>query len=402
MLSNYSIVHSQEGSKEPLARLWNIDDDEIHEYLNIERKLIMVDGILRPLLDNDNFSGTRIDVIHNKIFINTLNFARADEIKNLTQINQYIDLLEFEEAFYSTTKLKSNLGGILKLADVYNAAAIGYIDVEFNNIVITSCLGDIYRNNGFLTAIKIYKPDPLLSFYDCGAGISNTSSNDMEPKVVAKQVVKEILAGDGIYSPSEINGSIGFTGCSAGFWARNQANINYIATSGHCFVDSDLFYLRSQMDPSDLIGQMIYHLQSPDFGLIYLDLENVRPIPCIRNRNSRQFPELIINDQIAVSSIGGHLCHSGLTTNVECGYVKSLNRDGFFRNPTYFSDDILIADAWSRGGDSGGPVFYYKDLMNVSLNGILATGISDQISGIFVAVPLSSILNTIDINVVTA
>ncbi|KAF0486241.1 hypothetical protein F8M41_022704 [Gigaspora margarita] len=305
------MVHSQEGSKEPLAKLWNIDNDEIPEYLNIERKLIMVDGILRSLLDNDNFSGTRIDVIRNKRFINTLNFTRADEIKNLTQINQYIDLLEFVKAFYSTTKLKSNLGGILKLTDVYNAAAIGYIDVEFNNIVITSCLGDRSRNNGFLTAIKIYEPYPRLSFYDCGAGINNTSSNDMEPKVVVKQVVKEILAGDGIYSPSEINGSI------------------------------------------------------------------------------------------AVSSIGAHLCHSGLTTNVKCGYVKSLNRDGFFRNPTHFSDDISFTDAWSRRGDSGGPVFYYKDLMNVRLNGILATVIGDQISGIFVAVPLSSILKTININVVT-
>ncbi|RIB22188.1 hypothetical protein C2G38_2033784 [Gigaspora rosea] len=151
----------------------------------------------------------------------------------------------------------------------------------------------------------------------------------MGPKFVVKQIVKEILAGDGIYSPGEINGSIGFTACSAGFWARDQANINYIATSGHCFAASVLFYLRAQIDPSDLIGPMIYHLQNPDFGLINLNLENVRPIPCIRNRNSRQFPELIINDQIAVSSIGAHLCHSGLTTNVECGYVKSLNGNGF-------------------------------------------------------------------------
>ncbi|RIB22186.1 hypothetical protein C2G38_2174619 [Gigaspora rosea] len=177
------------------------------------------------------------------------------------------DLLEFVQAFYSTTKLKSNLGGIRKLADVYNGFVMGYIDIEFNNIVITSCLADRSQNNRFLTAIKIYEPYPKLSFYICAAGINNTSTNDMGPKFVVKQIVKEILAGDGIYSPSEINGSIGFTACSAGFWARDQANINYIATTGHCFDDSDLFNLRTQIDPSDLIGQMIYHLQSPDFGL---------------------------------------------------------------------------------------------------------------------------------------
>ncbi|CAG8693364.1 27697_t:CDS:2 [Gigaspora margarita] len=77
-----------------------------------------------------------------------------------------------------------------------------------STIRIYEVIANRSRNNGFLTAIKIYKPYPRLSFYDCGAGINNTSSNDMEPKVVVKQVVKEILAGDGIYSPSEINGSI--------------------------------------------------------------------------------------------------------------------------------------------------------------------------------------------------
>ncbi|RIB22479.1 hypothetical protein C2G38_988240 [Gigaspora rosea] len=360
VLSNNSMVLSQEGSKEPLAKLWNIDNDEIPEYLNLERKLILVDGILRPLLDNDNFGGTRIDVIHNRIFINTLNFTRADEIKNLTQINQYIDLLEFVKVFYSTTKLKSNLGGISNLSNVHNAYCLGHIDVEFNNIVITSCDEDISLNEKFFTAIKIYEPNPILNFHRCNAGINNNSSNDIGPKIVVKQVVKEILAGNGIYSPININGSTFFLTCSAGFWARDQANINYIATTGHCFVDSDLFYLRELIDPSDLIGQMIYHLKNPDFGLIQLNLENVRPIACVINRNSRQYTELIIDDHIAVSSIGAHLCHSGQTTNVECGYLKALSGDGFFKIRIHFTDDVLIVSAWSRKGDSGGPVFYFK------------------------------------------
>ncbi|KAF0562306.1 peptidase S1 family protein [Gigaspora margarita] len=255
----------------------------------------------------------------------------------------------------------------------------------------------------FFTGIQIFEPNPRLSFYNCTVRKNNTNSNDLEPKIVAKQVIKkEILAGDAIYSPIIINGSTTFVLCSEGFWARDRANASYIATTGHCSVANTNFYLRKQVDPSDLIGHMIYQLQLPDFGLIRLNLQNVRPIPCVRNKKSSQYPELRIKDHIVVSSIGAHLCHSGATTNVDCGYLKSLNGDGFVKIPTYFTDDILIVDAWSRKGDSGGPVFYYKDLMNVGLNGLLISSVSDQISGILAAVPLSSILNTVDITVVTA
>ncbi|KAF0558396.1 serine protease [Gigaspora margarita] len=221
----------------------------------------------------------------------------------------------------------------------------------------------------------------------------------------SNDLVKRILGGDGIFSPVSESA---FSWCSAGFWARGQANINYIATAGHCFGGNDpSFYLSPQKDSSYLIGQMIYHLLDPiDFGLIYLNLTNVRPTASIRNRNSITYPELIINDLMAVSSIGAHLCHSGYITNVECGNLKSLNGDGFVRSVSkglIFRDDILIVDAWSSPGDSGGPVYHYKDLRHVSLNGILTIGIIDQIEtiGHFGALPLSSIINQINISVVT-
>ncbi|RIB19603.1 hypothetical protein C2G38_2035930 [Gigaspora rosea] len=189
----------------------------------------------------------------------------------------------------------------------------------------------------------------------------------------SKVRIKRILVGDGIFS--QINESA-FSSCSAGFWARGQANINYIAIAGHCFVGNDpSFYLSPRKDSSYLIGRMIYHLLDPiDFGLIYLNLTNVKPITSIRNRNSGTYPELIIEDIMAVTSIGAHLCHSGYTTNVECGNLKSLNGDGFVRavpRGLTFRDDILIVHAWSLPGDGGGPVYHYKDLRHVSLNGIL-------------------------------
>ncbi|RIB13665.1 hypothetical protein C2G38_2197227 [Gigaspora rosea] len=106
-LSNYLTVHCQVEPKETLAKLWNIENDEIPQYLSIEKNLSMADGILKPLLDDDNFGGTYIDAIQNKIFVNTLNFTKAEQIKNLTEIRQYINLLNFTRTSNSTAKLNS-------------------------------------------------------------------------------------------------------------------------------------------------------------------------------------------------------------------------------------------------------------------------------------------------------
>ncbi|KAF0502316.1 hypothetical protein F8M41_019836 [Gigaspora margarita] len=256
------MVHSQDGSKEPLAKLWDIENGEIAEYLSMEKNLSMVDEIFRQYLDDDNFAGTYIDTSNNKIS-------------------------------------------------------------GPNNMKIES-------------------------------------KNDVHD---------EILVGDGyiVYdSITEIEKD-----CTMGFLARDQANVNYIATAGHCLRTEPI-----------------------DFGLIKID-GDIIPNQNIRNTDSEQYKELLMEDDIALTSNGVHLCLSGLYSHVICGYVKSLN--GFTSSGIAFCENIFIVSLFHQFGDSGGPLFSFKqDLIHVSLNGILTGGLRDidnHINGISGVITMNSIFN---------
>ncbi|RIB04534.1 hypothetical protein C2G38_2222129 [Gigaspora rosea] len=94
---------------------------------------------------------------------------------------------------------------------------------------------------------------------------------------------------------------------------------------------------------------------------------------------------------------GTHLCLSGFMSHVKCGYVIVLN--GFTSSGEYFRDNIFVADFRNIPSDSGGPIFSYKSLMQVSLNGIVMGGLFDfydDINGIIRIITISSILNIIE------
>ncbi|RIB20602.1 hypothetical protein C2G38_2035100 [Gigaspora rosea] len=228
-------------------------------------------------------------------------------------------------------------------------------------------------------------------------------------KLENRNIVERILAGDGLLRYNDINR----TGeeCSAGFWAR-VANFSYIATAGHCF-EKDVYFYLFPWNSSDFkkirIGRMLSHyLDTMDFGLVYISNKNVSPVPSIRNTDSIQYKELLIKDHIVVSSNGAHLCISALKSHVKCGYVKALsgfaeaiNEDGLFEN-------IFVVSMHALEGDSGGPVFSYKqNLIHTSLNGIISSGYGYDINGdinnaIIEVMPIDFILNRTGINVVTA
>ncbi|KAF0341595.1 hypothetical protein F8M41_016257 [Gigaspora margarita] len=145
-----------------------------------------------------------------------------------------------------------------------------------------------------------------------------------------------------------------------------------------------------------------------DFGLVFINNKNVTPVPSIRNTDSIQYRELPIEDHIVVSSNGAHLCISAFQSHVNCGYVKALsgftdaiNGDGLFEN-------IFIVGVNSLGGDSGAPVFSYKqDLLHTSLNGIVSSGYDFDINGdinnaITEVMPIDFIIRVTGIKVVTA
>ncbi|RIB25625.1 hypothetical protein C2G38_2165446 [Gigaspora rosea] len=412
MLSNFLIVHSLQ--IEPLAKLWNIDDEQIPEYLNIEKNLSTIDGILKPYLDNDNFGGSYIDVIQGKVLINTLNETRAEQIKNRSEIRPFVNSLNFSKAVNSTAKLNSGIKNILNLAKRYNPTnLLVYIDAKVNNIIIATC--DENRNSknkAFLNATKIYYP--IYIYYICIPKTNNgsiISQNNMKLES-RNDIVNYILAGDGIYIYDIVNKTS--YSCSAGFWAtdRSLPNNNFIATAGHCYIPSAFYYLlpwnatnATVRNVEYYIGKMLFHYLSPmDFGLIPVS-GNFKPIANIRNTDSKEYPQLRIKDHIVVSSNGAHLCISGFYSHVKCGYVKALSR--FTTSSGDYIETLFVVSMQSIKGDSGWPVFSYnQDLIHASLNGILLGGFNYDINGdinnaIIIVTPIDLILNNTTIDVVT-
>lgn len=110
----------------------------------------------------------------------------------------------------------------------------------------------------------------------------------------------------------------------------------------------------------------------------------------VRNTDSELYNELWIIDDTPVSSHGAHICKSGFSTHVTCGYVLSFN--GFFINEFSFGRELIIGTIESKSGDSGGTVFSYQDLRSVSLIGIHSA--SGYVS---VSVPLRTILDKFEI-----
>ncbi|KAF0483198.1 S1 family peptidase [Gigaspora margarita] len=171
-----------------------------------------------------------------------------------------------------------------------------------------------------------------------------------------KEIRPRILGGEGL-------GASPFITCSMGFFARNATaeNLIYAVTAGHCFKNSIIVYHRAWKDYGNAttIG-IVESVNKPyDYGLIRVMGENINPLPIIRNSDSKQFKELLINSDVSVSSSGAHLCKSGYFSYVTCGRVRAL--DGFHKVSDTTVEHSIITDGVSFKGDSGGSVFSYSN-----------------------------------------
>ncbi|RIB13666.1 hypothetical protein C2G38_2040777 [Gigaspora rosea] len=270
----------------------------------------------------------------------------------------------------------------------------GYINSKTNNIIIASCNESRNEPNNiaFINVINDRMYYPIFIYKNC-----HEPSDNVTPSLNSRQVVTRILAGDGIIFGNAADK------CSVGFWARIPPNENFIATAGHCYEHGSFYFLfpwnSTHYVPHVLIGEMQYYLEELiDFGLISIyNNKDLQPVPSIRNTDSEQYKELFIDDVILVSSNGAHLCFSGLESHVGCGYVAALN--GFNTDGDYFTENLFIIELASRFGDSGGPVFSYKNLSHVSLNGIVSSCVDDfydKSTGILGITTISSILNELE------
>ncbi|CAG8768356.1 4464_t:CDS:1, partial [Ambispora leptoticha] len=64
----------------PLTKLWGNNNTD--HLVDVERDLCMVNGMLKELLDEENFGGSYIDVKRNKVIIRTLNITILNNILN--------------------------------------------------------------------------------------------------------------------------------------------------------------------------------------------------------------------------------------------------------------------------------------------------------------------------------
>ncbi|RIB16868.1 hypothetical protein C2G38_2246763 [Gigaspora rosea] len=421
ILPNCLMVHSQEGSKEPLARLWNINNDEIPKYLSIEKNLSIVDVTLKQFLDENNFGGTYVDVLQNMIFVYTLNFTRAEEIKKLPEINPYVNILNFTGVSNSTFIMNRRFGDVSFIASIHKPFCMSYIDSKINNIVIISCQEDRnYSGNiRFERAIRGSALRPIFKYFTC---IDNSTTNNNIPNInnlkleKRNEIVIRASGGDGVTLENKVLDKRHL--CTLGFWAKDDKNNDYFGLAAHCYIfnSSQPFLNSSQafLTPWNSnnsheihIGEMFYRHEQIDFGLIIKKNEEVKPEPFIRDSINTN---LFIEDLIEVSSNGVHLCHSGINSHVECGYVETLN--GFLARGEFgVFTDLILSNVISFGGDSGGPVFSYKqDQKFASLNGIhcftkknfINGTLSESIGGYTtISSILSSVSGTINITIPT-
>ncbi|KAF0552373.1 S1 family peptidase [Gigaspora margarita] len=207
-----------------------------------------------------------------------------------------------------------------------------------------------------------------------------------------------VLGGDGLFTELNI--------CSVGFLAtaKNEAK-SYIVTTEHCrdiHGDKTKFFYGAWNENStnELIGSMsLDEFDIYDFGLIDISnmSESLKPLPEIRNTDSEQFRQLRTNNGIPVSSHGVHLCKSGYSTHVTCGFVKAFDFILYASDGIHYSE-LIMTSMLSQKGDNGGAAFAYSDLSTVILNGIYVAEIGNVNSMIL---PLSIITVYGDIEPIT-
>ncbi|CAG8665844.1 12653_t:CDS:1 [Cetraspora pellucida] len=379
---------------EALSKLWNVPKIEVPNLLNIEKNLCMVDGLLKPFLEQneESFGGTYINVKRNKIIIKIVDETKKDIILNSSDIQPHRELLIFEPALNSLSSLKNSSLEIVANSRRHRPNnVLMYIDIEENNIVIyIPCITDECNkvsidagNKPFLDAISQYDPEiRLIDMNMQGQPSRKRPHNSTHSK---REIGRQIINGGAIYnSGSKI-------GCTAGFWVTDEELNNYIVTAGHCIdsnnttPDHNTFYMMPLSSSEtvrlskkkDQIGPMVFHdLKETDFGLIRITNGAIKPTKVIRNTDSDPYSELFIRDAETISTHGAHLCKSGAITFVTCGYIKSF--EGYSWRDNVVIDDFIVTNFLGAVGDSGGPVFYLRDLPHVSLHGIVIRGLSSR------------------------
>ncbi|CAG8469456.1 4196_t:CDS:1 [Cetraspora pellucida] len=390
------IIHAQE----QLARLWNIPVHLIPRYLERELHLNNVNKILELYLDDSNFAGTYIDVKSNSVIIYTVNMTKKHDITSKPNIREYERFLDFRKVNKSLAYLKSSFKELDRMAKQNRPRGIyTSIHPRFNKIIVIVSLPPDQRIQAFIGAARQYDAD---IYFDLSPTITSTHT---KRGAVTSKISSILLSGDGI--GNKFDGSF----CSAGFWARSK-NQTLLVTAGHC---NGKRFSRSMkkfftLDTKNLIGKMIHSSIAPhDIGLIDIKKmsEYLRPSTNIKNDKNASYLELFVTDGVPIFSHGAHLCRSGISSLVSCGYVDAFNGIYVNKDENYQSDLTFVDKMSCTGGDSGGPAFSFSDFLDFSLvniNGIVIVGADNATSPLYpftIVLPREIILNSSRLDFIT-
>ncbi|CAG8592523.1 15719_t:CDS:1, partial [Cetraspora pellucida] len=392
------------GQQHPIARLWNISDNEVYNSLITEKELIIADIILQPLLDkySTSFGGSYINMAERCITVYTIDTGKIDIIKSLMGRNKR--LLSFKRARRnrSLQELRDQFNRMVNLAieyrtNIYNKLQVFiYTDMRANNNIVE--LDRDVNARAFADSIKIYKPILRMT-------TAPPVNSKRQNKVSIRDISDMVLSGEGLcdynYAP-----------CTIGFWAKDRRNIDYIVTAGHCiiesstsiFISTDFYHVPKTINAGlKFLGKSVMARIEPfDFGLIQvMGTEFQLSANIIKNIAYSQYPQLYIRRNLKVSCHGIHICKVGSNTHLSCGFIKALN--GIFITEKGIMSNMIISTLYSLAGDSGGPSFVFsafsQDLRSVDLVGIHIGGNGVNLA---FALPIDSILRSADIRVVSA
>ncbi|KAF0378371.1 S1 family peptidase [Gigaspora margarita] len=378
ILQNCSKVSAQICSKtnpinclqfEPLARLWNVSNEEVPELLDLEKILISLDSKLQPLLNELYFGGTYLDIKAGKVNVNTVDQSKVDEIRN--KMKNYQEYLNFIAANNTLSQLNSTFNQTFILAQQFNLTnCIISIEPKFNNVVIYLSMDD-GKNKEFIENVETFNPRPIIKL------LPNEEKEEIlfnSSTLVEKRILYTLVEGG-----SRIVHNNGIA-CSAGFWMKKN-NEDFIVSAGHCYINFPaLFYVYS-IQNNHLIGPMgEHHIRLYDIGFIRKTNTDIILRPVIRQfyRIITQFLQFLIVGSSEITSCGVHICKAGQRTGISCGLVSAFNSvqtiGGLIRIRT------IVVPMDNNAGDSGGSMFRYNGL-NGQPN--LANAVGIYIGGFF-------------------
>ncbi|RIB22248.1 hypothetical protein C2G38_2174486 [Gigaspora rosea] len=331
-----------------LPKLLNVSESEVPDLLINQKILLEGNGKLIPLLDESIYGESFIDLIANKIFINTIDISKNGSIMNNPVMKPYLNLLSFVEVKNSLSKLDE----LFNQPELYQA----FIDS-------TKKLNPIPIIDGSNEAIK--ENSPTLKSRKNNSPILESRDNN-SATLESREIQVRILGGYGIGQINEETGQ----SVTAGFWVRQQG-LAFLTTVGHSALNGTLgphgtvefFFVIPNTGTIEFFGNMVrFDVRTVDRGFILPFDDVFVESPFIYNKEFPRAPLLAIADFTRTpdrSIVGALLCKSGFTTGLTCGLVESVDAKKEVDLPgnngvAEYEDQILVSPM-SAYGDSGAP-----------------------------------------------